>query len=622
MSDRTPLDSLPPGWSWAQLEHVTASEPNAMTDGPFGSKLKTEHYTGSGVRVIRLGNLGAGRFINDDCAYVSPEHYESLRKHEAHPGDLLIAALAEPVGRCCRVPTDLGTAIVKADCIRLKPHPSLSPEFVMNWLNSPPGRRQAEEACHGIGRLRMNMADMRALLVPVAPEREQNRIVAKIETLNARSRAARDALEQVPLLLERFRQSVLAAAFRGDLTAEWRRQHPDVEPASVLLERIRAVRRRAWGRRYEEPEPFDSAGLPDLPVGWCWANLIELLDAPLGNGLSIKGSDTPPGIASLKLSAMTEDGFDYTKVKFLPVDPSDVEHLLVREDDFFVSRGNGSKALVARGTVAQPTPFPVIFPDLMIRVRLSDELRSTRWIPAIWPAPQTRRQIEARVKTTAGIWKISQADLGRVVVPLPPLQEQVAGARAVAASLSWARRQEDLAQQTLAGLARLDLSILATAYRGELVPQDPNDEPASVLLDRIRAEREAAGAGGARARRGRRARSSEAEVSDDAGEPDDAPAPARASGTNGNGSTLHAVLGALKREALHRIADAEGVELADRRSLDGARAGLSEGDVTLEAVVGHLDRDELKAVCRALGLEDRGRTKVELRNRITGGARR
>ena len=120
---------------------------------------------------------------------------------------------------------------------------------------------------------------------------EQRRIVAKIEALQERSRKARAALEAIPPLLEQFRQSVLAAAFRGDLTADWRAQHPDVEPASVLLDRIRAERRRRWEEaelakmqakgkmpkdekwkeRYKEPEPVDQTELPELPEGWWWA---------------------------------------------------------------------------------------------------------------------------------------------------------------------------------------------------------------------------------------------------------------------------------------------------------------------------------------------------------------
>ena len=162
--------SLPMGWVWSNLEELKASEPNSFTDGPFGSKLKSEHYVPSGVRVVRLGNLGAGRFIDFDKAYITPDHFEELRKHEVFPGDLLIAALAEPVGRCCEVPQNLGRAIVKADCIHLKVSQEINQRTILYWLNSPRGRQSVEALSHGLGRLRINMQDLRTTPVPLPPK--------------------------------------------------------------------------------------------------------------------------------------------------------------------------------------------------------------------------------------------------------------------------------------------------------------------------------------------------------------------------------------------------------------------------------------------------------------------
>src|SRR6185503_10682565 len=122
------------------------------------------------------------------------------------------------------------------------------------------------------------------------------RIVTKLEALQARSRRAREALDAVPPLLEKLRQSILAAAFRGDLTKDWRSKHEDVEPASELLKRIRIERRKKWEEaelakmkakgkaptddkwkaKYKEPEPVDATGLPELPEGWCWASVDDV----------------------------------------------------------------------------------------------------------------------------------------------------------------------------------------------------------------------------------------------------------------------------------------------------------------------------------------------------------
>jgi type I restriction enzyme, S subunit len=106
------VSGLPQGWAEVRVGDVAAS----LVDGPFGSNLKTEHYTQEGARVIRLQNIGDGRFDDTDKAFISDDRYQLLRRHVAEPGDVLIAALGDVLPRVCLVPPELGPAIVKADC--------------------------------------------------------------------------------------------------------------------------------------------------------------------------------------------------------------------------------------------------------------------------------------------------------------------------------------------------------------------------------------------------------------------------------------------------------------------------------------------------------------------------
>jgi type I restriction enzyme, S subunit len=236
--DESDLSALPQGWCWAGLEELKDLSPNSMTDGPFGSKLKTSHYSASGIRVVRLGNIGIGHFNASDEAFIPQSRYEELKKHEIFAGDLVIAALAEPVGRCCKIPPSIGTAIVKADCIRFRPHPSVLPEIVMHWLNSGMGRRCAEMASHGIGRLRINMENLRSLPVALPPVDEQIEIVASIAEQLAGIARIQEQVSGYDGDLDQLDQSILAQAFRGELVP----QDPSDEPASALLERIRRQR--------------------------------------------------------------------------------------------------------------------------------------------------------------------------------------------------------------------------------------------------------------------------------------------------------------------------------------------------------------------------------------------
>lgn len=123
--DEGDLPELPEKWVWTTLGALASAEKNSITDGPFGSNLKTEHYTSSGPRVIRLQNIGDSRFVDVE-AHVSNQHFDTLTKHQIRAGDVAIACLGDPVPRACLIPESVGPAIVKADCVRFKPNPEVA----------------------------------------------------------------------------------------------------------------------------------------------------------------------------------------------------------------------------------------------------------------------------------------------------------------------------------------------------------------------------------------------------------------------------------------------------------------------------------------------------------------
>lgn len=162
--------------------------------------------------------------------------------------------------------------------------------------------------------------------------------------------------------------------------------------------------------------------------------------------------------------------------------------------------GNGTKTLVGISALVGHVHEPTIFPDTAFRVRVAQDRVDPQWLSHIWSAPQARSQIEAVAKTTAGIWKVSQAHLAGVVLPFFELPEQTEMVRRLGHALAEIDRMTAEAAAARRLVDRLDQAVLARAFRGELVAQDPVDEPAGVLLDRIRVERTAA----PKATRGRR----------------------------------------------------------------------------------------------------------------------
>jgi len=214
------LPDVPDGWVWASVEQLSAHEPNSITDGPFGSKLKTAHYTDKGPRVIRLQNIGNGVFYNEK-AHISEKHFETLRKHEILAGDLVIGALGATLPRSCIIPDFVGPAIVKADCMRFKPLVEIGDVRYLNAaLNSQVLKNNAASIIHGIGRPRLNQGEVKSLQIPLPPMEEQKVIAAKVERRLSVADEIEKELDQALARSERLRQSILKRAFEGRLVGQ------------------------------------------------------------------------------------------------------------------------------------------------------------------------------------------------------------------------------------------------------------------------------------------------------------------------------------------------------------------------------------------------------------------
>jgi type I restriction enzyme S subunit len=177
---------------------------------------------------------------------------------------------------------------------------------------------------------------------------------------------------------------------------------------------------------------------------------------------------------------------DLADVRFLPIDQARASHYLIQEGDILISRGNGTKAFVGIAALVPKIVQATIFPDTAFRVRVCHAKALPEWLTSIWNAPQVRQQIEAAAKTTAGIWKISQRDLSQIELNIPHVDEQREIIPCVEHAFAWLTKVAGEQARASELLPRLKQAILVKAFRGELVPQDPNDEPAAALLKRIR----------------------------------------------------------------------------------------------------------------------------------------
>jgi type I restriction enzyme S subunit len=460
---------LPAGWELATVNELATAD--GVTDGPFGSNLKTEHYTDTGPRVVRLQNIGDGVF-RDERAHVSDEHFARLEKHAVLTNDVLVASLGDVLPRACLAPATLGPAIVKADCIRIRAGASINPTLLMWALNAPQTRERVGESIKGVGRPRVNLGDLRALELPIPPLPEQERIVAAIEEAFSKLDAGDMGLRNVRQLLKRMRDIILAAAVTGRLV----RQDPTDTPAAKLLAGLAA-------------QPASDA-LAGLPSTWATVKLSEVVSEPLANGRSVRSR--AGGFPVLRLTCLRDGRIDLTGRKEGEWDAAAAAKFLVQRGDFLVARGNGSLDLVGRGGLVDEEPDPVAYPDTLIRVRVPEAILDASLLALIWNCQVVRQQLESQARTTAGIYKVNQAMLSAIRLPLPPREEQTRIVAEVERQLSFIDACERSVDTGLEVSAALRRSVLRAAFEGKLAPQDPTDEPASVLLDRIRAERAAA----------------------------------------------------------------------------------------------------------------------------------
>lgn len=535
---------LPSGWIMARVDDLSAVGVRAITDGPFGSNLKSSHYTDDGPRVIRLQNIGGGLF-HDARAHISFEHFERLRSHEALPRDLIVAMLGETLPKACMVPATLGPAIVKADCARVRiAEPDIAAPFVMHALNSPQTRAQAADLIHGVGRPRLGLGLLREMFVPLAPMAEQRQIVDALDSYFSRLDDAVATLERVQRNLKRYRASVLKAAVEGRLVpteAELARQEGrDYEPADVLLQRILEERKARWiedaaekararaeskakkagkrwsktddqaalekGRKgaatkYEEPEPPDTSELPELPEGWCWTT-TETLYWSAGYGTSQKCSYEADGPPVLRIPNVDRGAVDLGDLKYATSDRGLKDDGVVEPGDFLFIRTNGSRNLIGRGApVVVPLDTACHFASYLIRLRLVMPGILPAWMGLAWHSETVRSQILRDAASSAGQHNVSLGAARTYAIPLPPVAEAERIRSEVARCWSVSDAAQADVERNLLRLARLRQSILKWAFEGRLVDQDPSDEPASVLLERIAAEREKAEANGGKKKR-------------------------------------------------------------------------------------------------------------------------
>jgi type I restriction enzyme S subunit len=447
-----------------------------------GRGFKKSEWGNQGRPIIRIQNLtGTARETNHFDGEVD-------ERHIVRPGDLLVSWAASLGAYIWNGEEGcLNQHIFKVESyIDKRFHYYLLQDILDDLLRKT----------HGSGMVHITRKRFDETPVAIPDRDEQGRIVAKIEELFSDLDAGVAALKRAQANLTRYRAAALKAAVEGKLTEQWRAENPPSEPASVLLERILAERRKKWEEeqlkkyeakgkkpsknwqeKYTEPRAPNTADLPALPESWCWATIDQTCQQ-VRYGSSSKATRDLNGIPVLRMGNIQEGQLDLTDLKYLPHDHREFPGLLLQPGDLLFNRTNSAE-LVGKSAVYLRAPEPCSFASYLISARPLSPLDARICCYALnsfWG----RQWISSVVSQQVGQANVNGSKLRAFAFPLSPVDEQLPIIEAVEERLSVLEQTRMQIQSDVLRASRLRQGILRRAFEGSLVPSDARTEATRV----------------------------------------------------------------------------------------------------------------------------------------------
>ena len=462
------MSTLPSGWAQATTDAL-------FTFVTSGSRGWARYYSDEGAPFIRIGNLQRGSITPDlaDLQRVSPPAGAEGVRTQVESDDILISITAD-LGRIALMTDIKETTYINQHVALARPIKAINPRYVAWYLSSELAQRQWGEQQRGVTRLGLGLENIRSVKIPIPPLAEQARIVAAIEEQFSRLDVGTLALRRARQNVKRMRAAVLEAAVRGRLFA--------TEEAPIIVDHSDAAK---------------------LPLGWTIVPVRDIAEVSGGITKNPKRLPRTNAIPFLRVANVKRDQLDLREVHEIEVFDGELERLRLEQGDLLVVEGNGSPDQIGRSALWDGSIDPCVHQNHLIRVRPENKILP-EYLNIFWNAPSSMATIQAAASSTSGLHTLSTGKIRNIQVALPPLPVQHRIIEEVDRQLS---ALSALDQQLGIVEARgrvLRAATLATAFSGNLVPQDPADEDASALLERIAAERTTSNA--LRARLGRKPR--------------------------------------------------------------------------------------------------------------------
>jgi len=488
------------------------------------------HEPGEGaVACLRTANVQAD-VEWDDLWYV-PRDYVKHDEQYVQSGDVLISTANsyELVGKVARVKAPHQEASLGAFISLLRAEAGVCSTYFYYLMSSDSIQRAIREMASTTTNLsNVSGGKLKELQLLIAPSAEQTRIVEKLEELLSDLDAGMAELKAAQRKLVQYRQSLLKAAVEGSLTADWRAARTQTgepqETGTELLQRILTERRarweanqlarfaeqdktppKGWQTKYKEPVAPDTTDLPALPEGWVWASLDMLCE--IQGGIQKQPSRVPVAnkYPFLRVANVARGRLKLDDVHEIELFGDELARLSLCKGDLLIVEGNGSLSEIGRCALWDGSIANAVHQNHLIRAR--PVLAANEFIEAWLNSLRGIAKMTKLAATTSGLYTLSVGKISKIPVPLPPLDEQLAATSILSTTLGEQTLQSEEIDLALKQATAQRKNILKAAFAGQLVPQDPSDEPASVLLERIRTERSAEGKAITR-KRGRQAKES------------------------------------------------------------------------------------------------------------------
>lgn len=447
------MNQLPSGWTFVHIEDIKADLPNALAIGPFGSNLKVSDYRDAGAPLVFVRNIRARAFAGTDLKFVSKDKAESLRSHRVREGDLLVTKMGDPPGDAAIYPLS-EEGIITADCIKLTPHPSVDARYLMYALETPMAKRQIIQITQGVAQPKMSLARFRhGVQVPLAPSAEQKRIVAAIEEQFSRVDAGVAALQQVRKNLKKLRDLLPLLLLGRDGYAA-------------------APGNSAFGSRHVDGSSYQWAKLAEISE--------QVVDCPHSTPTFLS-----QGMACIDTTCISPGVVHRDRLRYVdPVTYRDrVRRLTPQRGDLIFAR----EGTVGTAVVVPRDMRPCLGQRVML-FRPDPGIVDSDYMCLVVNSEIVKHQYRSKLLGTT-VPHLNVRDAKELRIPLPSLEVQRSigiEADRIGSVLNVVETAVEM-NETLASSLRS--SILTAAFSGKLVPQDPDDETASALLEQIAAER-------------------------------------------------------------------------------------------------------------------------------------